>query len=190
MLTKSKHVLLQLQRVQQVHDEVAHRDILSFDLYKKLKHMVLHFYKYAGRIEQAKDTRNMDVLGGTLIDTFIICMASANALNISLDAAIGKDAETMKALTQLLHSESKFTDPFEASVRELLVIGGKMAKAIESSDHMERGDPRQQMELLVPMLTKGILACLDTLPIDVETTVKSRLAAVETKSIFKNLELA
>jgi hypothetical protein len=190
MLTKSKHVLLQLQRIQQLHDEAAHRDILSFDLYKKLKHMVLHFYKYAGRIEQAKDTRDMDVLGGTLIDTFIICMASANALNISLDAAIAKDAEAMKALTQLLRSESNFTDPFEASVRELLVIGGKMAKAIESSDHMERGDPRQQMELLVPKLTMSILACLDILPIDVETTVKSRLASVETKSIFKNLELA
>ena len=190
MLTKSKHVLLQLQQIQQRHDEAAHRDILSFDLYKKLKHMVLHFYKYAGRIEQAKDTRDIDVLSATLIDTFIICMASANALNISLDTAIGKNANTLKALTQLLSSESNFTNPFDASVHELLVIGGKMAKVIESSDHMERGDPRQQMELLIPKLTTSILACLGALPIDVEKSVLSRLAAVETKSIFKNLELA
>jgi hypothetical protein len=188
MLAKSEHVLLRLQRVQQMHDEVAHRDILSFDLYKKLKHMVLHFYKYAGRIEQAKVTRNTDELGRTLVDTFIICMASANAMNISLGSTIGIAAENLKELTFILGKDFAGLDLFEASVRELVLTGGKMAKVIESSDHMERGDPRQQMELLVPRLTAAVLGCLGALEMDVDLAVRSRLSAVETKSIFRNLD--
>ena len=38
----AESILLPLQKLQQSHDEIAHRDILSFDLYKRLKHMVLH----------------------------------------------------------------------------------------------------------------------------------------------------
>ena len=188
MLAKNEHVLLRLQRVQQMHDEVAHRDILSFDLYKKLKHMVLHFYKYAGRIEQAKATRDVDELGRTLVDTFIICMASANAMNISLGATIEIKAENLKEVTDVLGKEYVGLDLFEVSVRELVLTGGKMAKVIESSDHMERGDPRQQMELLVPKLSAVALRCLGALDIDVDAAVRSRLSSVETKSIFRNLD--
>lgn len=188
MLSKSEHVLLRLQRVQQMHDELAHRDILSFDLYKKLKHMVLHFYKYAGRIEQAKSTNDLAELERTLIDTFIICMASANAMNISLSATIGLKADNLATVTEMLGKDFVGQDIFSLAVRELILIGGRMAKVVESSDHMERGDPRQQMESLVPKLAAVILGCLGAQRVDVDSAVRARLSAVEAKSIFRNLE--
>lgn len=187
MLAKSEHVLLRLQRVQQLHDELAHRDILSFDLYKRLKHMVLHFYKYAGNIERAKETADRAVLSRILIDTFIICMASANALNLSLGSKIGKDAESVNHLAKQLGQEIGSGDLFATAVRELLLIGGQMAKAMESSDHLERGDPRAEMEELIPSLTAKVLGLLGKMDADVDQTVRVRLSMVEAKSIFRCL---
>lgn len=188
MLSKSEHVLLRLQRVQQMHDELAHRDILSFDLYKKLKHMVLHFYKYAGRIEQAKSSGDFAELERTLIDTFIICMASANAMNISLGAAINLKADKLTTVTEILAKDLADQDIYSVAVRELVLLGGQMAKAVESSDHMERGDPRLQMESLVPKLAAVILGCLGVQKVDVDSAVRARLSAIEAKSIFRSLE--
>jgi hypothetical protein len=103
-------------------------------------------------------------------------MASANAMNVSLGSAIGIKAENLKELTFVLGKDYADLDLFEASVRELVLTGGKMAKVIESSDHMERGDPRQQMELLIPKLTAAVLGCLGALNIDVDAAARSRLS--------------
>lgn len=179
-------VLLPLQKLQQAHDEVAHRDILSFDLYKRLKHMVLHFYKYAGRIEVARSTGDLSQLRSTLIDTFIICMASANAMNLSLGEKISGIPETndIDALARELGNKLQSTDFFAESVRVLVILGGQMAKAIESADHMERGDPRADMESLIVQLTVAVLSILGHLSGALQTDVQTRLQGVELKSIF------
>nr|WP_315466375.1 hypothetical protein [uncultured Rhodoferax sp.] len=179
-------VLLPLQKLQQAHDEVAHRDILSFDLYKRLKHMVLHFYKYAGRIEVARSTGDLSQLRSTLIDTFIICMASANAMNLSLGGKISGIPETndIDALARELGEKLQSTDFFGESVRALVILGGQMAKAIESADHMERGDPRADMEGLIVQLTVAVLSILGHLSGALKTDVQTRLQGVELKSIF------
>lgn len=178
--------MLPLQKMQQAHDEVAHRDILSFDLYKRLKHMVLHFYKYAGRIEVARSTGDLHQLRHTLIDTFIICMASANAMNLSLGERISEIAESndLDALARELGKKLQSMDLFAESVRVLVILGGQMAKAIESADHMERGDPRAVMESLVVQLTVAVLAILGHLSGPLEKDVRTRLHGVELKSIF------
>lgn len=179
-------ILLPLQKMQQAHDEVAHRDILSFDLYKRLKHMVLHFYKYAGRIEAARSTGDLQQLRQTLIDTFIICMASANAMNLSLGESIPDVAESndLDALGHELGKKVQSTDLFAESVRTLVILGGQMAKAIESADHMERGDPRAVMEGLIAQLTVAVLGILGHLNGNLASDVRARLHGVELKSIF------
>lgn len=182
----AENILLPLQKLQQAHDELAHRDILSFDLYKRLKHMVLHFYKYAGRIETARSTGDTQQLRRTLIDTFIICMASANAMNLSLGESITEVAEA-KDLDSLAHELGKklqCTDLSAEAVRALVVLGGQMAKAIESADHMERGDPRATMEGLVAQLTAVVLGILGHLNGKLDSDVRQRLHSVELKSIF------
>ncbi len=184
--SSAEGILLPLQKMQQAHDEVAHRDILSFDLYKRLKHMVLHFYKYAGRIETARCTGDMHQLRHTLIDTFIICMASANAMNLSLGEKISEVAESndLDALARELGNELQSTDLFAESVRILVILGGQMAKAIESADHMERGDPRAVMESLIVQLTVAILGILGHQGGKLDKDVQTRLQGVELKSIF------
>ena len=182
----AENILLPLQKLQQAHDEVAHRDILSFDLYKRLKHMVLHFYKYAGRIETSRSTGDSQQLRRTLIDTLIICMASANAMNLSLGESITEVAEAndLDSLAHELGKKIQSTDLSDEAVRTLVILGGQMAKAIESADHMERGDPRATMEGLVIQLTAAILGILGHLNGKLESDVRARLSGVESKSIF------
>ena len=187
MLAKREHALLRLQRAQQLHDEVAHRDILSFDLYKKLKHMVLHFYKYAGKIEQARAAADKEQLRKTLIDTFIICMATANALNVSLANKVDSSSDSFNDLANALGQTYASKDLFTEALHVLLVTGGKMAKIMESSDHMEQGDPRLHMETLIPELSLKVLAILGALGGELEQVILDRLAAVERKSIFRSL---
>jgi hypothetical protein len=187
---RAEDVLLPLQRLQQRHDEVAHRDILNFDLYKRLKHMVLHFYKYAGKVELARQSSDKLALRRILMDAFIICMASANALNVSLGAHIDDLAESLDvdALANSIARRFPVGDVFGDALQHLVLIGGRMAKAIESSDHMEDGNPRSEMNLLVPELAVALLAVCSRLGVGLESDIRIRLAAVEGKSIFAQRE--
>ncbi len=182
-----EEVLLPMQRLQQQHDEIAHRDILSFELHKRLKHMVLHFYKYAGKIQAAGEAQDKQELRRILVDTFIICLATANSLNVSLGEVLSGvvEAPTLDSVAHASAKQLKPTDLFASSVRDLVLIGGQMAKAVESADHMEPGDPRSDMARLVPELTRSVLAHLGHLDGGLEDSVRARLAAVERKSIFR-----
>lgn len=176
-----EHTLQALQRLQSEHDNIAHKDILSFDLYKRLKHMVLHFYKYAGKIQEASEVNDMILLRKTLIDTLIICLASANALKLSLNSIILVDQKTksLDELCKILAKDVSNQDIFASSIRDFLLIGGRMAKVMESSDHMEDGNPRAEMRLLVPKLTTSVMASLGHLDGGVETHIRRRFSDIE-----------
>ena len=179
-------IVMQLQRVQQSHDELAHRDILSFSLHKRLKHMILHFYKYAGNIEEAKANQDMTSLKKTLVDAYIISMASANAMNLSLSKAwgISTEIQDLDALAVSFGHRFKGQELFNTAISQFVLIGGKMAKAIESEDHMEDGNPRAAMTDLVPRMAAAVLGILGHLEKGIETAIRERLYLVEQKSIF------
>lgn len=182
----AENILLQLQRVQRAHDELAHRDILSFSLHKRLKHMVLHFYKYAGKIETSRITGDTVAMRATLLDAFIICMASANSMNLSLGKTLlaTPDAQDLDGLAQVLGRKFRAPDLFSQAVSRFVVIGGKMAKALESEDHMEVGNPRAEMNALLPEMTETVLGLLGHLGKGLDADVRQRLISVEQKSIF------
>ena len=185
----AEQVLLPLQRLQLIHDQAAHFDMLSFDLHKRLKHMVLHFFKYAGRIEEARENDDQDRLAGTLLDAFVICMATANALNLSLGEHIKATAKSnnIDSLAAALKGDHRSVDIYSLAVRTLVLIGGKMAKAVESLDHMERGDCRSVMETLLPELTSAMLSLLGQTTEQIEPNLRSRFTKIENKSIFFRL---
>lgn len=182
----AEDVLLPLQRLQLEHDKLAHFDMLSFDLHKRLKHMVLHFFKYAGRIQAAKEGKNEDVVKGTLLDAFVICMATANALNLSLGEHIKAAPATRDAdaLARALLRKTDNLDLYDEAVKSLVIVGGQMAKAVESLDHMENGNCRATMESLLPELTARILPLLGLASKDIETLIRQRFSKIEQKSIF------
>lgn len=186
----AEDVLLPLQRLQLEHDQLAHFDMLSFDLHKRLKHMVLHFFKYAGRIEEARSASNKDLLNSTLLDAFVICMATANALNLSLGQHIqaSMEAKDIDALAHSLGRNIGNEDLYEGSIRSLVLIGGRMAKAVESLDHMEHGDCRSTMEALLPTLATSVLGYLSKGSPHIEDRIRQRFSKIEGKSIFRRLE--
>jgi hypothetical protein len=189
MLAPAESVLLPLQHLQLVHDRLAHADILSFNLHKRLKHMVLHFFKYAGRMEEARQAKDRELLRSTLVDALIICMASANGLNVSLGQHIEASAR-IKHLDDLARDiAGKFpgADPFDLAIQQFLLLGGRMAKAVESLDHTEPGDFRKDLDTLVPALAEVTLAVLGMLGPDIEVAVKRRFQKVEAKGIFSRL---
>jgi hypothetical protein len=185
----AEEILLPLQKLQLAHDQAAHFDMLAFDLHKRLKHMVLHFFKYAGKIEAAREANDQQALRRTLIDTFVICMATANALNLSLGEHIEAKAETgnLDALVAALGKRAGGVDLFTDAIRQLVRIGGQMAKAVESLDHMERGDCRVAMETLLPQLTTAVLGLLGQMPPGLEGDIRTRFAGIEQRSIFTRL---
>ena len=148
--------------------------------------MVLHFYKYAGKIELAREIGDEESIRKTLVDALIICLASANAMNQSIGKALVAEAEspTLDALANVFARDFERAALGFQAVKSFVVIGGQMAKAIESSDHMEAGNPRAGMEELVPLMTRAVLGVLGHLRPGLDEDVRARLAAVEKKSIF------
>jgi hypothetical protein len=179
-------ILLPLQRAQQDHDSLAHRDILNLDTQTRLKHMVLHFLKYAGKISAASEARDLDSLRGVVIDTVIICLATANALNVSLGRAIDSSAANLDDLCRNLAIHIEPSMVYEKALGDLVKVAGKMAKSIESTDHMERGNPRAEMESLIVDLSKAMFAIVGALDLRLQPSVEVRWSAVEAKSIFYN----
>jgi hypothetical protein len=188
-MNTAEEILLPLQRFQLTHDEVAHFDMLSFDLHKRLKHMVLHFFKYAGKIEAARPIGDVGEVRRILLDTFVICLATANALNLSLGEHIevSTDASDLDGLASSLRHKSGDSDIFTDSIRHLVLIGGRMAKAVESLDHIERGDWRVEMEVQVPLLAAMVLALLGRVSGGLEDALRSRFKLIEQRSIFSRL---
>jgi len=183
----AEEILLPLQKLQYAHDQAAHFDMLAFDLHKRLKHMVLHFFKYAGKVEVAREADDQTALRRILIDTFVICMATANALNQSLGTHIDAQAESrdLDALASSLRKGRIVeTDLFTDATRSLVRIGGQMAKAVESLDHMERGDCRLTMETLLPQLAAAVLSLLGRMQPGLEHDIRTRFAGIEARSIF------
>lgn len=173
-------LLTTLQKRQKCHDERSHQDILAENMYVRLKHMALHFYKYSMRVYVAEKSHNVEVLRSTLVDALIICLASANALKIFLDDYLTIEADSISDLFSKLSSNNKnHSTAFNEIFESLLILGGQMAKIMESTDHMERGDPRTEMSRLVPELFFSLARHTKALDIDVEQSVEQRFIAIE-----------
>ena len=181
--------LMNLQTEQLHHDEFAHKDILCLPIQTRIKHMVLHFSKYVGRLIEAREVQSHELLISTLVDTWIIVLASANMLNIRLSDKLNLDLHGHESLNSIgevfasLHSAST-SDPFDLTLFELGKITGKMAKACESLDHMEKFASREALEQGVLEIARLSLAVSTILKINVSLLVSSRWKEVERKSIF------
>jgi hypothetical protein len=158
-------VLDRLQWEQFEHDEKYHREIARLTVQDRLKHMALHFTKYAGEIFAGPSE---DKFRRLVTDTLIIGISAANTLNIRLADNIGQ------------------TDAGNASDfdRHLVVAAGRMATACEKLDHLEDFPFRPHIAGEVVKIIDAALAVFMDKGWDVPTTIKDRLAPVKAKSIF------
>ncbi|WP_313167538.1 hypothetical protein [Massilia oculi] len=188
-MKSAESIVLGMQREQQNHDILAHRDILNLDTQTRLKHMILHFLKYAGKFAVARQQHDSELLQHTLIDSFIICLATGNALNVSLAKKWGLTAADIDDLSCVIYRQRAGLDTsqiFDDALTKLSIIAGKMAKSIESTDHLERGNPRLELEDYIVELSEEMLVLIGALKINLGALIRHRWAAVEAKSIFSD----
>lgn len=157
----------ELQLEQFKHDEMYHREIARLGTQDRLKHMALHFAKYAGNVAEAGEDEN--ALRKAVTDTFIIAMSTANILNVRLsDALSSRDPN--------VSSRSFGT--------ALAIHAGRMAAACEKLDHLEDVAFR-------PVIRENAIALLNAALGEAERRgwviadlVRARLVGVKQKMIF------
>lgn len=155
-----------LQWQQFEHDEKYHREIARLTVQNRLKHMALHFAKYAGNLADAPQDQAVKRL---VTDIVVIAMSSANILNLRL-------SDQHNALRGG-RGESGFATA-------ITIAAGRMAAACEKMDHLEAFPFRERISEAVLELLSQALAFAEARGWDVEEMVAARLQPVKEKSIF------
>ncbi|CDO59725.1 hypothetical protein BN1012_Phect1511 [Candidatus Phaeomarinobacter ectocarpi] len=158
-------MLDRLQWEQFQHDEKYHREIVRLDIQSRLKHMALHFAKYAGELcEEPAETEFKRLV----TDALIIGISTSNFLNERI-------ADSLKS--NVVGKNPDF-------VRTLIITSGRMAGACEKMDHMEDFPFRPTISEQVARIVGGALDVFADRGWDFEEVSEARLRPVKQKSIF------
>ncbi len=180
--------LLALQWAQLKHDEAYHKDVVILPLAQRIKHMALHNAMYTAYFFEGIDGCDEARLAKTLIDAFIIALASANTLNQDLGQELSDlgGASFREAGARLaLELARDAGDPLWL-VRQFARHNGQLAKICESWDHLEPIPFREGMKSCNLALLKVVLAEASAKSLDIADAYQSRIRVVETRSIFDN----
>lgn len=163
---------LELQRHQHAHDADYHPEIVSLPTADKLKHMTLHNAKYAARFLESELSGDDELFRRTLVDAFVISLATANALTQRLAKhAVGISTNGGK------ENSVAFT-------RRYLEQTGRMAKACESIDHLEPFPFRETIASANARIAGLIRETAVQRSFDIVDDYRARIAQVEEKSGF------
>jgi len=154
------------------HDELYHREISRLPTQAKLKHMALHFAKYAGNLMESGD--DPTVFKRIVTDVFVIGTTTANSLNVRLS----------DELTDIAGDTSFDADSLAAMSTALAVNAGRMAAACEKLDHLEDYPFRPVIKAATVELLRASLNVCRTEGWVIQDLVAARLQPVKEKSIF------
>ena len=168
-----------LQRKQLRHDEGYHQDILVLDTARRARHMTFHNAKYSGRFIAATEDGDENLFLRTLIDAFIISLATANIFAQNLAAELNADSPTLSELgTELAdayNEEGSFTRIYAS-------LAGEMAKACDSLDHLEDFPFRATLTGCNAAIFNALLVEASIRQIDIHAAYAARIAEVEAAS--------
>ena len=176
--------LLDLQRAQYRHDEVAHRDIQCLLLPRRLTHFTLHFAKYQGRLAEAVSESDIPLLKRLTTDSLIIALAAANSMNLDLEQRVAESRpgnRTGSRARELRETRLSF-------LLEYAAIVGDMAKACEVQDHLENYPSRDVLERSTAEMVELCLRIAECEQFDLVASVSKRWIEVEAKSVLKRHE--
>lgn len=180
-------IMRSLQREQQEHDKLYHREIFYLPYPSRMRHLVLHFAKYAGRISGSSVDDKDEVFRRTLADTFIVALSAADMLNMKLFALLAPARRAplpgLSDLGSLLMGGGAATEPSNVDwlFRRLAEEGGKMAKACESLDHMEAFDYRGTLTGSTLEIIRCCLISAHLSGLDLESLTRRRWKEIEEK---------
>jgi hypothetical protein len=182
--------LLALQWTQLKHDEVYHKEIVLLPVSERMKHFALHIAKYLGYLAEASETHDEQRFEHTLVDAFIISIASANAIGCDLGETLacprgGNTDDNLKGLGCRLADGLGYRecDPTWL-IKQFARIGGRLAKACESLDHLEAYPFREEMRASVIDLVKLVMAEASLRNFDLAARSRNRLEGVESRNLF------
>lgn len=137
-----KNAILYLQKIQDEHDRIAHQEVVFLEKDKRLNHYVLHFFKYASNLCDLNEKSDNSLINDKeykkqLRDTFLLTLAIANTYNVELVSNI-IDSDFRNILKNIYSEKVKDNqDLIDFTYKSILKNGSKMAKTIESIDHLE-----------------------------------------------------
>lgn len=161
-----------LQRHQHDHDEKYHPDIFTLPHPEQLRHYALHFGKYTGRLTE-RAAINDEKLKQTLADIFIIALAAANILNME----IREEPITIAALP----SREKLRPWL---LEQMAYESGRLAKVMESLDHMEAQDYRKTSKEAVAGIVIAVRSAAYVLQADIGSLTVLRWKDIEVNYIM------
>jgi hypothetical protein len=181
--------LLALQWNQLNHDERYHKEIVLLPVADRMKHFALHMAKYVGYFAEALELGGSALFERTLIDAFIISLASANTLNLDLGKAlVGEHSAPTESVgklgLQLAHQADMEADDRDTFLKRFARCSGRLAKACESLDHVESHPFRESMLSAVLDLSKLVVAEGALAKLDLVEGARIRHQGIEPKSIF------
>jgi hypothetical protein len=169
--------LRKLQVSQFRHDQVAHQDIAGLPVPRRVTHFTLHFSKYVGALARALREGDDRETRRVITDSFIIALASANAMNVDLKRRIEEGTLTADIATlNLDHTKDANT----VLMRYAEVVG-EMCKASEALDHMEDFPSRKVQERGVVLVLVIVRRLADLMGMDLSALAKERWTAIEQK---------
>jgi hypothetical protein len=181
--------LRSLQLAQLKHDERYHKDIALLPVGERMKHFALHMAKYVGHIAEAMENGDDDLLQRTLVDAFIISLASANTLQLDLGKALSSHCDSStknleKLGVQLAMTLKRPNGDANWLLRTMGRHTGRLAKACESLDHVEDYPFRATMLDSTRELFKVVLVGASLRGIDLLEEAAERIQSIEAKYLF------
>lgn len=179
----------ELQWKQKQHDKRYHEDIWILSVQNRAKHMILHLNKYSGRFFEDLRENNLEKLEMHIIDAIIINFSYANIFQVP----ISKNYENFNTINNLnelikLYKNSNSKDILNIAI-DFAISVGKMSKTIESLDHVEQHNYRENLNQYVFDIQDTLFSLCAYLNLtNVEEKIEKRLYSVESKNMsFKRL---
>jgi len=153
------------------HDALAHADIACLPMRRQLVHFILHLSKYQGRLLKALRSEDAESVQRLITDSFIILLATANAL--------GKSPKLVGAgrPTSLSHLRSS-----EALMCAYVEVVGEMSKACEAFDDNDDYPSHSMLDTCLGTLLRIVIALANAQGVSLLETVPYRWSRVERRA--------
>ncbi|MEJ5205977.1 hypothetical protein NK318_01165 [Acinetobacter junii] len=195
-----RKILKTLETKQLLHDVRYHQDIWTLNTQSKARHMAAHIGKYSGQLlDSIRGTdSDSDIIQKYIIDSLIINFSYANIFLGLLSNKLDENYLNQKDFKELINTvgfsylTSKGYSLNNGSALDLAmdmcILAGKILKTVESLDHVEKHDFRQNFESYSIDLFEILLALCYVYNIyEVVQLIENRLFSVEQKNPYFKL---
>ncbi len=184
--------LFSLQTQQYLHDRNYHWDIQVLPVHQRLNHYALHFSKYVGRLIEASLSEDAQTYQQALTDFFIISLAAANTLNLNLSDEIQKnvslvDCELSEMVNLIYEKYLNTPNDYFYTVELLALYTGRLAKACESVDHLEKYPFRETIAKYIIHIAIQSMVTASNAELDLIQATQNRLQPIKERFIFHSI---